>query len=135
MRTPRFTVAFCTAVLLVLPNLLAAQPQPKTPTQSYTEFYAAVAKATTLAEVLPYLSAAYLGMLESRQKADQPVWLGRIKDGDDVKNLAITKETVDGDKCTVEATGVSAKGNPLHGKITMVKEGGGWKIDAMAWAT
>ena len=133
MRTPRFTVAFCVAVLLVLPNLLAAQA--KTPTQTYSEFHAAIAKAKTLAEVLPYLSAAYRGMLESRPKTDQPVWLGRLKDGDDVKNLAITKETVDGDKCTVEATGVSARGNAVHGKITMVKEGGEWKIDAMAWAT
>jgi len=38
-------------------------------------------------------------------------------------------------KCTLEATGTSAKGNAVRGKIMLVKEGGAWKLDEQFWVT
>ena len=113
---------------------LAASPA-KSPTQSYLDFHAALEKAKTLDEVLPYLSAAYRSMLESQPKSDRPVWLGRLKDMSNGKDLKITKETINGDACTLEGTATSAKGNAMRGKISMVKEGGSWKLDEEGWAT
>ena len=107
----------------------------KTPTQSYLDYYAALEKAKTVDEVFPYLSNEWRGMIESQPKSDRPVWLGRLRDGVPAKNLKITKETVNGDKCTLEGTGTSAKGNAIHGKIMLVKEKGTWKLDEEAWAT
>ena len=107
----------------------------KTPTQSYLDYHAALAKAKTLDEVLPYLSKEYRAMLESQPKADRATWLGRLKDMAAAKDLKITKETINGDKCTLEGTGTSSKGNPTKGKISLVKEGGAWKLDEEGWAT
>lgn len=134
MRRPSTTTlsAACLIAAAVASSLLA---QAKTPTQTYLDYHDAVAKAKTLDEVMPYLSAMYRSMLESRPKEDRPKWLGNLKDGDAVTDLKITKETVNGDKSTVEATGISAHGNPVHGKIILVKEGDAWKIDSTAWAT
>lgn len=114
---------------------VSTQAAAKTPTQAYLEYVAAVNKARTLAEVLPHLSAEYRGMLESRPNADQPVWLQRLKDAQPAKDLKITKETISGEKCTLEGTGTSDKGNALKGKIMLVKEGGAWKLDEQSWST
>ena len=119
---------------LALPSLVAAG-EVKTATQAYLDYHAAVLKATTLDEVLPHLSTAYRGMLESRPKKDRPLWLGRLKEAADIKDLKITKETVEADKCTLEGTGTSARGNAIHGKIHLVKEDGVWKLDEEFWAT
>ena len=116
-----------------LPSTILAQE--KTPTQTYLEYQAAVQKATSLPEVLPRLSAAYRGMLESRPKKDQPVWLERLKESSNIKDLKITKETISGDKCTLEGSGTSARGNSVRGKVNLVKEGGAWKLDEEFWAT
>jgi hypothetical protein len=126
------------AALAVLCGSLAwtslAAPD-KTPTQSCLDYYAALQKAKTVDEVLPYLSAEFRSMIESQPKSERPVWLGRLRDGVPPKDLKITKETIDGDKCILEGTGTSAKGNALHGKIVLVKEGGAWKFDEEAWGT
>jgi len=107
----------------------------KTPTQAYLDYHAALQKAKTLDEVLPYLSTEYRGMLESQPKTDRATWLARLKDMAPARDLKITKETVNGDKCTLEGTGTSSKGNPSQGKISLVKEGGAWKLDEEGWAT
>ena len=129
-----FAAGFWTLLgCLALPSAILAEP--KTPTQAYLEYQAAVQKATSLAEILPRLSAAYRAMLESRPKKEHPVLLGRLKETSDVKDLKITKETISGDKCTLEGSGTSARGNPMKGKVNLVKEGGAWKLDEEFWAT
>lgn len=119
------------SILLTTP----VSAQPKTPTQMYLDYVGVVTKAKTLAEVLPYLSKAYRTNLESVAKADQPVWLKRLKDSVEYTSLKVTKETITGDKCTLEATGTSAKGNAMKGKITLLKEGADWKLDGAGWTT
>ena len=125
-------------ILMVLGFAVLASAAPgdsKTPTQAYLEYQAAVQKAGTLAEVLPRLSAAYRAMLESQPKKEHPVWLGRLKETLNIKGLKITKETISGDKCTLEGSGTSARGNPVKGKVNLVKEGGAWKLDEEFWTT
>jgi hypothetical protein len=116
-----------------LPSAILAEE--KTPTQAYLEYQAAVQKATSLAEVLPRLSAAYRAMLESHPKKEHPVWLERLKQSSNIKDLKITKETISGDKCALDGNGTSARGNSVKGKVNLVKEGGAWKLDEEFWAT
>ena len=134
MRTLRRSIS-ATVVLLAIVVAPCFADEAKTPTQSYLDYHAALAQAKTLDEVLPYLSSIYRSMLESRPKEDRPTWLGNLKDGDAVKDLKITGETVDGEEAIVKATGTSAHGNAVHGKIVLVKQDGAWKIDSIAWAT
>ena len=128
-------LGFALAVFLGCLGEVALAATAKTPTQAYLDYHAALQKAKTLDEVLPYLSKEYRGMLESQPKADRATWLGRLKDMAPARDLKITKETINGDKCTLEGTGTSAKGNPSQGKISLVKEGGSWKLDEEGWAT
>jgi hypothetical protein len=107
----------------------------KTPTQAYLDYHAAIEKATKLEDVLPFMSAEYRGMLESQPKKDRPEWLARLKDISAMKDLKITKEKIDGTKCTLEGTGMSARGHAMRGKISLVQEGGAWKLDEEGWAT
>lgn len=136
MRNHRVVIILFSALLLVAaagqPTAFAAAA--KTPTQAYLDYCAALAKAKTLSDVLPHLSEAYRAMLESRPKADHPTWLKNLKESE-VKDLKISKETIEGEKCTLEATGTSARGNAMKGKIILVKEGGAWKLDDQFWAT
>jgi hypothetical protein len=119
------------SMLLTTPVLA----QPKTPTQMYLDYVSVVSKAKTLAEVLPYLSKAYRTNLESVPKENQPVWLKRLKDSVEYTNLKVTKETIAGAKCTLDATGTSGRGNAMKGRIMLVKEGADWKLDEAAWTT
>lgn len=129
-----FALEIWTVVLLAALRT-AAGAEAKTPTQAYLDYREAVIKAKTLSEVLPHVSGAYRGMLEARPKKDQPVWLERLKESANMKDLKITKETIDGDKCTLEGTATSARGNALKGKVLLVREGGAWKLDEEFWAT
>ncbi len=109
--------------------------EAKTPTQAYLDYRETVVKAKTLAEVLPHLSKEYRGMLQSQPKKDEKVWLERLRETAAAKDMKITKETIDGAKCTLEGTATSARGNKLRGKISLVKEAGAWKLDEEGWAT
>jgi hypothetical protein len=126
----RCIVIIATVLLLAF----QAAAQDKSPAQAYTEYHKAVIKAETLSEILPYLSHAYRLMLESRPRENHRVWLTNLKE-DLVTDLKITKETVAGNSCTLEATGKSKRGNMMKGKIVLVKEGDSWKLDEQLWIT
>jgi len=111
-----------------------AAADARTPTQAYLAYNAALGTATKLADILPFLSKEYRAMLESRPKADQPTWLERLKDSR-MKDVKVTGETVSGNTCTLQATGTSARGNAMKGKIQLVKEDGAWKLDEEGWST
>src|SRR5689334_4092990 len=93
---------------LLLASCFAAAADSKTPTKTFLDYHDTLMKATKLEEILPYMSAEYRKMLESQPKKDGALWLGRLREGTPVKDLKITKETVNGDKCTLEGTGTSA---------------------------
>lgn len=107
----------------------AASPAAK----AYMEYNAALGKAARLEDILPMLSSAYRQMLESRPKSDRPEWLKRLKEMA-MKDVQITTASVAGNTATLAATGTSSMGNTMKGKITMVQEGGAWKLDEQGWA-
>jgi hypothetical protein len=112
-----------------------AQAQAKSPTEAYLAFAAAAQKAKSLDEVLPHLSKEYRAMLSAQPNDQKPVWLQRLKDSADMLDVKIVKETVTGEKCTLEGTARSKKDLPLKGKVFLVKEDGAWKLDEQGWAT
>ncbi|HYS54302.1 MAG TPA: hypothetical protein VER58_11125 [Thermoanaerobaculia bacterium] len=50
------------------------------------------------------------------------------------KNIKLTGGAVDGDNATLTATGTS-DGDPATGTITMVREGGKWKVAKESWSS
>jgi len=123
------------AILLLVAPLLAQPAVPATPSAAYLAYLAATRDAKVLADLLPHLSKAYRAMLQSRAKEDHPVWVGRLKEGADLKDVKIESETVSGRSCVLRATATSAGGNRLRAKIVLVKEGSAWLLSESFWAT
>lgn len=98
--------------------------------QAYLDWHAAVNKATTLTELLPYASAAYAATLKSRGMKNQSVWLEILKE---MKEVNVTRATCTGAKCTVEATGTNVRDSAMTGKIMLVRENKLWKLDEEFW--
>ena len=120
-------------VAVLLPVDIPAQSQ--TPTQAYLAFVSAAPKASSLKELLPYLSEAYQAMLTAQPEGERALWLQRLKESVDMADIEVVSETIDGDTCTLKATAKNAQGIPLHGKVILVKEKGAWKLDEQFWAT
>ena len=120
-------------VMLLLLSVGVAQVQ--SPSEAYQAYLAAAKKATSLDELLPHLSKEYQAMLTAQPKDKKGVWLERLKESADMTEVKILKETITGDKCALEATGKSHRGMALKGKVFLVKEDGGWKLDEQVWST
>jgi hypothetical protein len=112
-----------------------ALAQAKSPTEAYLAFVAAAQKAKSLDEVMPHLSKEYRAMLSAQPGDKKPVWLQRLKDSADMQDIKVTKETISGEKCTLEGTAKSSKGFALKGKVFLVREDGAWKLDEQGWST
>jgi len=127
------SVSLGMALALCLPSR-PAQAQAKSPTETFLAYVATTQKAKSLDELLPYLEKEYRANLSGEPAEKKPVWLERLKDGDK-RDIKVVKETLSGEKCTLETTATSKEGWPLKGKAFLVKEDGGWKIEAQVWAT
>jgi len=123
----------CAVIALALSS--PALAQAKSPTDAYLAFAKAAPKATSLDTLLPFLSKVYRGNLSSQPAEKKPVWLQRLKDSVDMTDMKITKETITGDKCTLEGTAKGKSGLPLKGKVFLLKEDGEWKLDEQVWST
>jgi hypothetical protein len=121
MKRRAFVVSGMWMCSMLLATTVSAQP--KTPTQMYLDYVGVVSKAKTLAEALPYLSKQYRTNLESVAKADQPVLAEAAPGQRGLHRPQSDQETIAGAKCTLETTGTSGRGNAMHGKIMLVKEG------------
>jgi hypothetical protein len=135
--TPTRIFVFGLVLSLGFAVLAAVAPaKPKTPTQAYLDYCAALEKAKTLDEVFPFLSKNFCYMLQFGPKAKEeyPTWLHNLqRDSGEVKDAKITRETITGDTCALEGTGKSNDGTAMKGKINMVREGGAWKVDMADW--
>lgn len=121
------------ALVVLLSNSAVGQEQ--SPSNAYLAFVTAAQKATSLDQLLPYLSKEYRSMLTAQPTDKKGVWLKRLKDSGDKTDIKISKETITGSKCTLEATAKDHSGTPLKGKIGLVKEDGAWKLDEQGWST
>lgn len=110
-----------------------AKGQAQTATQFYQEYLTAFDKAKKIEDILPYMAAENRKQAEATPKDERDKMFGLIKilSHSNVKVLKeehaadgktiLTVEGIDGDK---------AKGS---GKVTIIKEGGAWKIGEESW--
>jgi len=100
------------------------------------------------------IGKSYLAFVQSVQKGNMPAVLSgvsaerarQMNDDPDFKklfplmqmmepkNIKVTGGAVDGDSATLTATGTS-DGAPAAGTITMVREGGKWKVSKESWSS
>ncbi|HXB55479.1 MAG TPA: hypothetical protein VN461_11885 [Vicinamibacteria bacterium] len=135
--------SWSTGLALVLTSTAWAQaPQPKaqTATQFYVAYRAAFDKATKVDDLFPFMAAKNLKQVQATPAADREKMFGMMKIMGALTELKVTKEerTPEGGALlTAEGLAASlsdaAKKEKQAGKITIVKEGGAWKLDREEW--
>ena len=118
------------AAALLAPTLRA---QTETATQFYQKYLAAFAKATKVEDILPFMADKNRKQAEATPKEDREKMFGLLKilAHHDVKVL---KEERAADGSTIlSVTGVDDDKKTGTGKVTLIKEGGAWKIGEESW--
>jgi hypothetical protein len=142
MRTARVVTGSAALALVLTCTAWAQAPQPKaqTATQFYMAYRAAFDKATKIDDLLPYMAAKNLKQVEATPKGDRDKMFGIMKMMGSLTDLKVTKEehTPDGGAILAAeglATSLSdtSKKEKQTGKITIIKEGGAWKLGEEDW--
>jgi len=128
----RQTIVTLVAVSWLTP--LALHAQTETATQFYQKYLAAFAKATKIEDILPFMAADNRKQAEATPKEDRDKMFGLLKilAHHDVKVLK-EERGADG-KTVLSVTGVDDDKKMGTGKVTLVKEGGAWKIGEESWS-
>ena len=74
-------------------------------------------------------------MLQSAPKTEVEKMLKMSIAKEKLTDIVVTNQKVDATKAVLELTAKTGDGRATSGKVTMVKEGGAWKMDDDAWAT
>lgn len=121
------------AMGVLLPVAAAAQTQ--SPLDAYKAYLDAASKATTPEALFPFISKEYKSILQQAPKAEVEKMLKMSIAKEKLTDIAVTSQKVDAAKAVLELTAKTGDGRATSGKVTMVKEGGAWKMDEDAWAT
>lgn len=132
MSARRIVIAAAALIWTFSASLTLAQNTDATP--MYLEFIAATQKATAFDQIAPYFTTEFRKELEAQPKDMVAEWFKYFKSMVNLTDLKITKETISGDSCVLEATAKNS-GKPSKGKISLFRENGVWKFDDHAWAT
>ena len=135
MRILRQTTLCGTLLALAFAGVTVwAQTQQKTPSQFYMDYRAAVDKAGTLEEILPYLSTEIRQPMETIPAAQRPRMLQAFKAmRGSVTNFKVVKEIPTGNGATLNVEGLNPEQKKTMGTIQIVKEQGQWKIGKEDW--
>jgi len=128
---------FCVCLMLVVTAAatLGAQAPPanETATQFYTRYLAAFQKATKMEQVLPMMSAAKIAEFNAAPAEMRNGALEMIKMMT-ASNIKVTKETPNAKGAVLTVTGVDPmEKKPQYGMVTLLKEGGAWKLSEESW--
>jgi hypothetical protein len=116
-----------------------AAPSPQTASQFYLEYRAAFDKAKKLDDILPFMTA------QKRQQADampaivRDLGLESMKATKTVTGVKVLKEEMTATGVTLTVGGVRPAQRKTgvvtiaKGTVTIVKEGGAWKIGTESW--
>jgi hypothetical protein len=109
-------------------------PGKQTATQFYLEYRAAYDKAAKFDDILPFWAAAKRTEAEAMPALVRGQGFQVLKSTNPLTSVTVLKEenTIDGAKLTVE--GVRSDNKKRAGIVTIVKEGGAWKVAAEHWS-
>jgi len=142
MRTA--SIASWSAALAVAWTCTASAEAPAAKAQTATQFYVAYRakfdKATKIEDLTPYMAAKNIKEMEAQPKADRDKMFGLMKLLGSISDLKVTKEEPKPDGSVIlTAEGLSPslsdanKKEKQSGKITIIKEGGAWKVGEESW--
>ena len=130
-----FRIALCAALLIPFTASFQAQAQ-QTPTEVFKAYRAALDKATSYADVLPFMEAKGKAMVEAVPDQQRATMFGYMKKfASTYADITVTKETITGDTAVLALSGKDPKGQAATGSVPMTKEGSGWKVGTEKWSS
>ena len=132
-----FPIALCAALAVMLGTAsFEAQTTQQTPTEVYKAYRAALDKASSYADVLPFMEAKGKAMVEAVPEPQRAGMFGYVKKfAGTFTDIAVTKETVTGDTAVLALSGKDPKGQAATGSVPMTKEASGWKVGTEKWSS
>ena len=138
MSLKRTAIAWCLMLAVAVPVVAAAQgaaASAKTGTEFYLAYQAAFAKAKSIDDVSPWLAKEQRDKIAKTPKEDMKMMFGMMKElSSDFTDIKVVKETptATGADLDVEAVSKSTK-SKTTAKVSLVKEGGEWRINKESW--
>lgn len=133
----RHTRVVAAALLAALSGSIAvAQPAASYANGSafYLAYRQAFDKATTIDELLPWVAKGRAEQIAKAPDTERREAFAMIKMFDDRTNVTVLKETPSDAGAELQVEGMSAEGRgKATGVITLVKEGGAWRIERESW--
>ena len=130
-----FRIALCAALLIPFTASFEAQTQ-QTPTEVFKAYRAALDKASSYADVLPFMEAKSKAMVEAVPDQQRAGMFGFLKKfAGTFTDITVTKETITGDTAVLALSGKDPKGQAATGSVPMTKEASGWKVGAEKWSS
>ena len=122
------------ALAATLPRAAVAAIELGAPAHAYLELRTLAAKSTSAEQVLPYLSANYRRVVSNLPRAERDDWFLRFKRFPP-SPVTVQAQAQAGDRCALGAVARDATHTKWSGRIEMLREGGGWKLDDERWSS
>jgi hypothetical protein len=97
----------------------------------YAEYSAALSKAKSVDELLPYLSKSRAARVQ-KTPADEKAMMLDVIQSMLPKSIKVLKESASGTGIVLEVAG-TGEGGPQAGTVTLVREDGKLKLDKESW--
>ncbi len=126
------TLATAVLVLAVTTTSAGGQKPTTDPLDFYKQYLAVLAKATSLAELLPFYTkelATGLGNMPKEMQGNYLKMNTRV-----LSNLKVVKQDVQASHASYVLKATLANGQPTSGTAKLVKENGAWKVEDEAWS-
>jgi hypothetical protein len=134
------------AVLAVVAAVAAAAQQPPppapssravpSPTDVFLSYRAALVKATSYAELLPFMEAQGRATIEALPEQQRAGMFDLLKKfAGTFTEVSVTKEAITDDSAVLTLAGRDPKGQPATGTVPMSREADGWKVGTEKWSS
>ena len=139
MTTVRVFSKFLAVALIVAVagTVLAAQaakaPAAQTGSQFYLAYRTAFDKATKVDDIKTFQSKSLLAQIEATPVAQRAEMFKMMKEFGAVTNVKVVKETATPTGATLMVEAIDPAKAKTTAEVTLVKEGGAWKLDKESW--
>jgi hypothetical protein len=132
---PQTPVRILAAATLALALAVAAFAQTQTASQFYTKYRDAFDKATSIDDLVPYLSKPMKAQVEATPAADRSKMFEMMKMMGAITDMKILKETRSADGATLTVEALDPDKKKTTGTVQVVKEDGEWKLGTESWSS
>ena len=128
-------VALTSAVALAAPQAPASKPA-QSPTEVFLAYRAALTRATSYSELLPFMEAQGRATLEALPEQQRTGMFDLLrKFAGTFTEVSVVKETITDDNAVLALAGKDPKGQPATGTVPLSTEADGWKVGTEKWSS